>query len=536
MTHNILRLFIEKGFLLDKGILDFLEELDNETVAREILDKIAVVSRKKLITKHLINENIEKIKPLLFELDSEKKKLVDKYFVNVHISVEVKKESTIELASHNSSENSKFPPVTVLSSPSFITKKIEVKDFIKYFRSRYLLLRKILQERGDITNLISIDKIAGNRDFSIIGMVLNKQVTKNKNILLEVEDFTGKATLLINQNKEEVYKKSKEILCDDIIGFKCNGTRDFLFVNDLYYPDCFLTEKKHTNEELYALFISDVHVGSNKFLENNFTAFIDWLRGVNADEKQKEMLEKIRYLFVVGDTVDGVGVYPGQEKELKIKDIRKQYELLADFYKKIPERILIIQCAGQHDAVRVAEPQPPVGIDFAEPLHTLPNVRVVSNPSLIEIESGNCSLNGRRVADGIKVLMYHGASMHSVINEIEELRLSNAHSTPAKVVKHLLLRRHLAPTHGLVTYIPDSYEDPLVIKEIPDIVTTGDLHRTDIDSYNNVLIISNSCWQSITAFEEKVGNNPDPCKVPILNLKTRAIKILDFSDEVVEYG
>ena len=42
--------------------------------------------------------------------------------------------------------------------------------------------------------------------------------------------------------------------------------------------------------------------------------------------------------------------------------------------------------------------------------------------------------------------------------------------------------------------------------------------------------ICNSCWQSITPFEEKVGNNPDPCKVPVLNLKTREIKIMDFSE------
>ena len=160
---------------------------------------------------------------------------------------------------------------------------------------------------------------------------------------------------------------------------------------------------------------------------------------------------------------------------------------------------------------------------------------VVSNPSLIEIESGNCSLNGKKIAEGIKVLMYHGASMHPIINEIESLRLSNAHHTPAKAIKHLLLRRHLAPTHGDMIYIPNEHEDQLVIQDVPDIMTTGDLHRTDIDSYNNVLIISNSCWQSITAFEEKVGNKPDPCKVPILNLKTRAIKILDFSDDGVEY-
>ena len=34
----------------------------------------------------------------------------------------------------------------------------------------------------------------------------------------------------------------------------------------------------------------------------------------------------------------------------------------------------------------------------------------------------------------------------------------------------------------------------------------------------------------MTAFEEKVGNDPDPGKVPMFNLKTREIKILDFSD------
>jgi hypothetical protein len=70
----------------------------------------------------------------------------------------------------------------------------------------------------------------------------------------------------------------------------------------------------------------------------------------------------------------------------------------------------------------------------------------------------------------------------------------------------------------------------MLIKEVPDIMATGDLHRTDIDKYHDIMLISCSCWQSMTAFEEKVGNKPDPCKVPILNLKTFSIKILDFSD------
>jgi len=532
--NNILKLFLDKGFLLDKEMLEFLNEINDKEVANEILDKIAVVSQRKIITKGLVVDNIEKIKPILYELDDGKKKLVDKYFVNVSISVEVKKERIIETekkVKKNSKEDLDFVEpgiVKVLSSPVITSKKLEVRNFVKHFRSRYKGMKKLLMERLELDNLISIDKITGNNDISIIGLVTSKQITKNKNLIMEIEDLTGSVKILINQNKEDVYEKSKEILLDDIIGFKCNGTRDFLFVNDFFYPDCHIIEKKRLDEESYALFISDVHVGSNNFLEDNFMKFINWLNGEGSDKKQKETLKKIKYMFVVGDTIEGIGVYPGQEKELVIKDIKTQYDRLAEFYSKIPKHIQIIQCAGQHDGVRVPEPQPPIGEDFGEALHKLSNVHLVSNPSFIEIGAKNDR-------EGIKVLMYHGASMHNIIGEIEELRLANAHSSPARVIKHLLLRRHLAPTHGATTYIPGD-EDCMLIKEVPDIITTGDLHRTDIDSYNNVLIIANSCWQSMTSFEEKVGNVPDPCKVPILNLKSREIRILDFSGEDVNRG
>jgi DNA polymerase II small subunit len=520
ISQEILKLFVESGFLLDKEMLDFFSELRDKEVANELLDKIKLFSKEKLITRKLISNNFEVIKPILFEIEPEKKNLVEKFFVNISVSVEVKKETIEQPVQIASSQLN--APVRILECPTIHNKKLEVKDFVKSFRSRYNFIKRILQERRELDNLVSIDKISGSKTVSIIGMVLNKSITKNKNIILEVEDLTGKTKLLINQSKEEVYEKAKEIVLDDIIGFKCAGDRDFLFVNDLFYPDIFLPEKTKTDEEMYSMFISDIHTGSGNFLEKEFSKFIDWLNGIGCDESQKELLRKIKYLFIVGDTVDGVGIYPGQEKQLSIKDIAKQYELLAYYLDKIPKHISIIHCPGQHDCVRVAEPQPPVGTDFAAPMHKIKNLYLVSNPSLIEIGFSENKA-------GLKVLMYHGASMHGLINEIEELRLAKAHSTPARAVKHLLMRRHLAPTHGSCIYIPDCEEDCLLIKQIPDIITTGEMHKSDISVYNNILIIACSCWQSTTAFEEKVGNKPDPCKVPILNLKTREIKILDFS-------
>jgi len=147
------------------------------------------------------------------------------------------------------------------------------------------------------------------------------------------------------------------------------------------------------------------------------------------------------------------------------------------------------------------------------------NVSLVTNPALVEIEGG------------FRILMYHGASMHGMINEIEELRLKQGSNTPTKVIKEILKRRHFAPTHGSVDYIPCEKEDALVIKQIPDILTTADLHRHEVSTYNNILLIATSCWQSLTPFQEKVGNHPDFCKVPLFNLKSREVKIIDFFED-----
>ena len=49
--------------------------------------------------------------------------------------------------------------------------------------------------------------------------------------------------------------------------------------------------------------------------------------------------------------------------------------------------------------------------------------------------------------------------------------------------------------------------------------------------YNNILLVSTSCWEAMTPYQEKFGNMPDHCKVPLINLKTRAIKILDFEEK-----
>lgn len=508
--------FAKKGFLLDKESLDFLMKLENNSVTEELLNKIFLITRSRLISKKIINEHFAEIKECLAHAGKEKDRLIQDFFKSATV-VKIEEKKPAEII-----EKKPFPNIKILSSNITPYRKIEVKDFITHFKNRYNFFKDCLKEKKELENPVSINKISGNRNFSIIGLVSSKRITKNKNLMLEVEDLTGRISILVSQDKENVMKKAKEILLDDVIGIKCSGSGDFIYANDIVFLDCGTPEKKKADEEAYALFISDMHIGSKLFLKQNFERFINWLNGQDADEKTKDKISKIKYLFVVGDNVDGVGVYPGQEQLLEIKDVRDQYALLAEYLRKIPSHIKIVLCAGQHDAVRVPEPQPALDAEFAKEITEMSNVYLVSNPALIEM---NCC----EKKAGFKVLIYHGASMHSWIDEIEDLRQGQANLNPSKVVKYLLKHRHLSPMHSGNVYVPGENEDSLVIKEIPDIIVTADLHRTDVDLYNNILIICCSCWQSITPFEEKVGNQPDPCKVPMLNLKTREIKILDFS-------
>ena len=102
-----------------------------------------------------------------------------------------------------------------------------------------------------------------------------------------------------------------------------------------------------------------------------------------------------------------------------------------------------------------------------------------------------------------------------------------AASSPELIMKYLLKNRHLAPSQGSTQYFPLE-KDPFIIRDIPDIFVSGHTHKGATSYYNNILIISISCWEAMTPYMEKVGSKPDFCKVPMFNLKTREIKILDF--------
>ena len=411
-----------------------------------------------------------------------------------------------------------FGNVKIVSQNFPQGKKLEVKDFVNYFRNRLSNMKNVLQEHQELNNLVSINKISGNRQgISIIGLVSDKRVTKNKNIIFDVEDLTGKIKVLVNEGKKELFEKASEISLDSVIGFNCSGSREIVFVNDVIFPESILPERKKSLIEEYALFIGDLHFGSKRFLEEGFLKFIDYLNG-NVENTPE--VGKIKYLFVVGDLVTGVGNYPNQERDLAINDLEEQFSKLAELFGKIRKDIKIILCAGNHDGVRLMEPQPLLDEKYAWPLYEMENVIITNNPATVNIGAGeNFS--------GFNVLAYHGFSFPYYSGTVDSLIKARAMNQPELIMKYFLKNRHLAPTHASVQYFP--YEqDPHFIKIIPDIFISGHTHKSGVSYHNNVLIISVSSWEGMTPYQEKFGNEPDHCKVPMFNLKTRVVKILDF--------
>src|SRR3989344_766530 len=482
MREDILKLINERGLLLENSVIDLLVNFADNALARDFLIEIERVSGEKMITMGLLNKNVEFVNSVVKKLEGEKKNIIENTFVKLGISLEVRRESEIvETARKEGETKVNDGSYRLFYADTKPDKKIEVKDFTYHFRARYQSLQKILMTRPELqSNLMSINKISGDRQsLSIIGIVSEKRVTKNKNLMIRFEDLTGEVTGLVKVDREDLFSRASELQLDDVVGIKASGNRDMIFIHDILFPDAFIFEKTRFDEDISVGFLSDMHCGSNRHLEKSIGRFLEW---INSDD---ENVKKIKYIFIVGDNVDGVGIFPGQEDVLKLKSMKEQYTLLASYLKKIPKNITMFMCPGQHDAVRVAEPQPIIGRQYAEELYGIENLILVTNPCLVKLVEksevrGGFNSSKQGLEKEFKVLMYHGASIHSFINEIKELRDMKAHRCPAKAVKHMLKRRHLAPVHGDVVYIPNADVDPMVIQEVPNILCTGEVHRLDI--------------------------------------------------------
>ncbi|WP_232686796.1 DNA-directed DNA polymerase II small subunit [Halobacterium zhouii] len=382
----------------------------------------------------------------------------------------------------------------------------EYKDFVATFRDRYERLSKKLRGRVNHRPTDALHSMPGGSEAATVGMVNDVRSTASGHWLVELEDTNGVFPVLVMKDRD-IAAHVDELLTDEVIAVEGSLSSDggILFVDELYFPDIPRTHEPNTaDRHVQAALVSDVHVGSQEFAGREWTTFADWLHTEEADP--------VEYLLVAGDMVEGVGVYPGQDEELDIVDIYEQYETFAEHLKDVPGDMEIVMIPGNHDTVRLAEPQPAFDDELRD-IMSAHDATITGNPSTVTVE-------------GVDILMYHGVSIDEVIAEHPGEDVS--YDAPHKAMEQLLKKRHVAPQFGGRTRLAPEKEDYLVIDEVPDVFHTGHVHKLGVGGYHNVRLVNSGCWQHQTAFQESVNIQPDVATAPILDLDTLDVTVRKF--------
>lgn len=393
----------------------------------------------------------------------------------------------------------------------------EYEEFVDYFRDRFSRLGELLRNRGvSFRPIESLGKrklglMEGGHEVSVIGMVSDLRTSKNGHRFIEIEDTTGSLRTIVLKRNKDLFEQAMKVMLDEVIGVTggLSDDGDMLFVNNIMWPDiphrndAQLGERNSTGK---AVLISDIHVGSNTFLEDRWLNFVEWLIGENGGSGD---VRDIRYLVVAGDLVDGIGIYPGQENELLISNIYEQYRAAAGYINQIPNTIKVIISPGNHDAVRQAEPQPTFDKNIKSMFKK--DVVFVGNPAVISME-------------GVRTLIYHGRSIDDLVANIPGMKYED----PTRPMIEMLKRRHLSPIYGSRVSIAPEKNDHLVIDRPPDILHCGHVHTVGCATYRGVKVVNSGTWQSQTEFQRRMNLQPVPARATIVDLGTLDTNIISF--------
>jgi DNA polymerase II small subunit len=398
----------------------------------------------------------------------------------------------------------------VLSDPSSkITSAEGVEGYGSLFASRFLKLKKIISNRPEAKMLKTISSAVSaksNEDMYICGLLSERRLERNI-IKLIIDDPSGSIETIVFD--KDLQKTAATLLTDQFVMERISfGKNGGFIVKDIIVPDIPEHTPNRSKTETYAAFLSDLHIGSMYFMEKELNDFILWLSSPDP------VARKIRFVLICGDVVDGVGIYPNQDKELNFVDIHEQLKKTAELLTKIPHHIKVFVTPGNHDPGRRALPQPAIPEIYNSDLWNKKNISMLGNPAMI-------SLNG------VKVLMFHGQSIDDVVRTTPGL----SYDKPAQVMRYLLQARHLSPIYGSLTPLAPELDDMMIIDEVPDIFHSGHVHVVDLDLYRGVLILNSGAWQHQTPFQTGVGITPTPGLAVIVNLKTFKVYTKDFTSK-----
>jgi DNA polymerase II small subunit len=430
---------------------------------------------------------------------------------------------TDEAVITNTNTESNGESYKIIFDPTYKINSEDKRDFFKLFDSRYKKTLKILSIRSESRQIRKIKYIKDLRNKSrfsslanenergklvdsvfVAGLIMLKRNRKN-DVELVIDDTSGSIPVVCRTR--ELINEASTLVLDQMLMLEISPSKrnsnDFV-IKDIIFPDIPEHVSSKSGTESYVALISDLHVGSKYFMEKEFNDFLGWL---SSDD---DFVRKIKFICIAGDIVDGIGVYPNQDRELIDININSQMSYAAALLQKIPKRMHVFLIPGNHDPGRRALPQS--ALTNLRDFQQLENFSIIGNPSLVELNK-------------VKLLLFHGQSLDDVIATVPGL----SYSKPVEAMKILLRSRHLSPIYGNRTPIAPESEDMLVIDDVPDVFHAGHVHTTQVGRYKGTLIVNSGAWQKQTKFQQTMGITPTPGICILINLATLQSFKKDFN-------
>jgi DNA polymerase II small subunit len=531
---KIISFITSKGFQIHPDALVLIENLQVDVY--QIVEEILMIKKERDGSKVILSDDINNILKIstsssLIVNDNANNgtTIVNRLDHTEIIDTKKNKEETIlELVTHDSDdfENNYYVNNIIYDSNNSINSGEGVEGYTSLFRSRFDKSLKILTNRPDSKR---IKKIASIKQFLnqsrinpksqskenleeslfIAGLIMEKKIKKNS-YNLAIDDQSG--LLEAFAYDEDLKKQISSLILDQMVMIELenNPKRKNHVIKKIFSLDVPDRIPNRSHSEAYSVLISDLHIGSKFFMEDEFQMFLNWLNG---KEENKDIVSKIKYICICGDLIDGIGIFPHQDRELLEKDSFSQMEHATNLLAKIPKHIQVFMIPGNHDLGRRALPQPAIPRKYADKIYSLSNITMLGNPCMINM-------------DGVKTLMFHGQSLDDTIATIPGL----SYSKPAEAMKILLKSRHLSPIYGQRTPIAPELEDMMVIEDVPDIFHSGHVHVIDVDSYKGTLVVNSGAWQTQTPFQRAMGITPTPGIAIVVNLATLRPYQINFAN------
>lgn len=383
------------------------------------------------------------------------------------------------------------------------------EEFLRFFRFRFENLRSILLKRIDLEPIpIAELRTSASRNgdnLLVVGMVLDKVSMRDRSIRMTLEDETG-SVIVVFKRESRYWEVADKVPVDSVIAVRGTYANGKIFAENLILPEVSNGEVEARFHEGRVALVSDVHIGSKYFNEEAFERFLRWL----ASEEARD----VRYLVICGDLVDGIGVYPNQEEELRIADVYKQFEYASTFLSRIPSYVKVIYVPGNHEPVRQAEPQPEVPRDYLEVLmDARPDIIHLPNPAMISI-------------GGVRIMLYHGRSLNAIMKHVPGLQPVTPR-TVVEAMSWMLKLRNLAPIYGEHPLSPEE-RDWLILTEVPNVLHTGHIHVYGVGEYRGVKLINSGTFENETPYIKSLGIEVTVGNVPVLNLKNLDVEVRSF--------